>query len=98
MRRLAITHSVELKKEEAFEIIANARRVALMFSPPVPGSGYYTISTDPAVELGAGLNLSPGVGGVMITEELFGEAVQKSWYLIAEKPMKIGFLEAVSGG
>jgi hypothetical protein len=98
MRRLGYTHSVRLKANERFEIIANVRRVALLFSPPAPENAFYTVSTDPGVEVGAGLNLAPGVGGVTITDELYGEAVQKSWYAIAPEEMTIAYLEGLSGG
>jgi len=97
MRKLGAVRSVVLVANEPFEIIANDRRVALLFSPPVPTAKRpsYTINTDRAVAPGEGLNLAPGGGHVLITEELYGDAVQKSWYAVSAAAVTFGFLETV---
>jgi hypothetical protein len=70
------------------------KRIALLFSPPT-GESSYTVSNDPGVTLGSGMNLGPTAGPLLITLELFGDAVQKPWFGIASNPLTIGFLETV---
>ena len=72
------------------------KRVALLFSPPVVPNTFYTISTDPNVTLGVGINLLPSSGPVMISVETFGDAAVRPWYGIASTAMTIGYLEAVA--
>lgn len=79
----------------AAQIVAPSnKRVALLFSPPTAGS-VYTVSTDPNVILGGGMNLLPTSGPVLVTCELFGDAVHKPWYGVASSAETIGFLETV---
>jgi hypothetical protein len=78
-------------------------RVALLFSPPVGGINalpYYTVSTDPEVALGAGINVTAQSGPVTITNEQFGDATLRRWYAVGSEDMTIGYLETVdsSGG
>jgi hypothetical protein len=103
MPRHAIVRTAPLPGGTPFQIVANDYRVALMFSPPPPRAGagaanaQYTVSTDPGVTPGAGLNLAPTTGPLLITEEVHGDAVQKSWWVVSPTAMTIGFLEVLRG-
>jgi len=70
------------------------RRVALLFSPPV-GQSFYTLGNDPSITLGNGMNLASSASPLLITWELFGDAVHKPWFGIASDALTIGFLETV---
>jgi hypothetical protein len=72
-------------------------RLALLFSPPGSGAQFYTVSTDPAVTSGGGLNLNATTGPLEITAQAYGDAPVRSWYGIASpgSPLTIGFLETV---
>jgi len=74
----------------------STQRTALLFSPPTTAGSSYTVSTDPNVALGGGLNI--GVGGmpILVTEALFGDAVQKTWYAVGSGSFAVGFLETVA--
>jgi hypothetical protein len=101
MPRHAIVRTAPLPGGTPFQIIANDYRVALLFSPPLGRTGaagaQYTVSTDPGVTPGAGLNLAPTTGPLLITEEVHGDAVQKSWWVVSPTAMTIGFLEVLRG-
>jgi hypothetical protein len=69
-------------------------RVALLFSPPLSGS--YTVSTDPNLTSnGGGINLLPTSSPVVITPDLYGDAVTKPWYANASAQMSVGVLETI---
>jgi hypothetical protein len=70
-------------------------RVALLFTPPTSTGQSYTLTTEGGAVLGAGLNLSPGAGPILLTEEAFGDAVKRAWYAAANAGITIGFLETV---
>jgi hypothetical protein len=73
----------------------NDRRVALLFSPPATAGTSYTISTEPGVTLGAGINLHTTSGPVTISAAVFGDAVHRSWYAVASAAMTVGYVETV---
>lgn len=72
-------------------------RVALLFTPPTTAGQSYTITTDAGAVFGAGLNLTPTTSILLITEEVFGDAVKKAWYGAASGALTIGFLETTTG-
>jgi hypothetical protein len=71
-------------------------RVALLFSPPTGVGQSITLTTDAGAVLGSGLNLTSSTGLLLITEEVFGDAVKKAWYAAASGSLTLGFLETVS--
>ena len=84
-----------LSANAAVQIIGpSENRVGLLFSPPT-GTGTYTVSTEPSVALGSGLNLQATGIPILITGELFGDAIHKPWYAIADTALTVGFLETV---
>jgi hypothetical protein len=84
-----------LSANVAVQIIGPSEsRVGLLFSPPT-GTGTYTVSTEPSVTLGAGLNLQAASTPILITGELFGDAIHKPWYAIADTALNVGFVETV---
>jgi hypothetical protein len=86
-----------LKDTEATLVVGpSEKRVALVFSPPAGSDTYYTISTEPGLALGGGINVLPTGGPVTITVDTHGDAAMRSWYAIASAPMTIGYLEAVA--
>lgn len=95
MRKLGIVRSTALTTTRAQIIGPSEHRVALLFSAPTGASQTYTISTDPNVALDAGLNLSASIGPMLITEELFADAVKKAWFAISSSAFTIGFLETI---
>jgi hypothetical protein len=72
-------------------------RVALLFSPPAAAdrADYYTISTDPNVVLGGGINVLSTGGPVSISAAAHGDAAHRPWYAIASVGMTVGYLESV---
>ncbi|MEQ1735690.1 MAG: hypothetical protein ABL886_04725 [Rhodoglobus sp.] len=95
MRKLGIVRSVALTATAAQIVGPSEQRAALLFSPPTSGGVTYTVSTEPGVALGAGLNLSSTTGPLLLTEERFGDAVKKPWFAIASTTLTIGFLETI---
>jgi hypothetical protein len=69
------------------------KRVTLLFTPA--RGKRYTVSTDAAVTLDAGLTLFTEAGPLEITLDRHGDAVQKAWYGVAEAKLTIGLLETV---
>jgi hypothetical protein len=64
---------------------ANPNRVALLFSPPV--TGYYTLGLEPqSLNAGKGLNVAAGAGPVLLTRDLFGDGLDRSWWVVASGP------------
>src|SRR5579864_5834682 len=59
----------------------NHRRLVLLFSPPTTGS--FTVSTDPNVTPGLGLNLLPSGGPLELSFERYGGAVRRPWFAVA---------------
>jgi hypothetical protein len=96
MSRHGLVRSATLSASPAMVMGPSVHRVALLFAPPaIPGTSY-TVSTDPAVALGGGINLVPGGPPVVITKVPFGDAVQKPWYGVASAGLStIGFLETI---
>ena len=97
MRKLGIVRSIAVTvTTPATQIIGpSQQRVALLFSPPTTAGQSYTVSTDPSVVLAAGLNLTTTIGPILITEELYGDAVKKAWFAISSSNFTIGFLETI---
>ena len=95
MRKLGIVRSIALTATPTQIIGPSQQRVALLFSAPTTAGQVYTVSTDPSMTLGAGLNLSTAIGPILITEELFGDAVKKAWFAVASSAFTIGFLETI---
>lgn len=72
-------------------------RVALLFSPPTTVGQTITITTDASAVAGSGLNLTSNTGLLLITEELFGDAVKKPWYAAGGGgALTLGFLETIA--
>jgi hypothetical protein len=96
MTRFGVVRSAQLASTATMVIGPSAQRVALMFSPPtIPGTSY-TVSNDPAVVLGGGINLAAGSSPVEVSTTPYGDTVQKPWYGIASAGMStIGFLETI---
>lgn len=95
MRKIGTVRSITLTTSLAQIIGPSEHRGALLFSPPTTTGQSYTVSTDPTAALGAGINLTPSSGQVLVTEELFGDAVKKAWFAIASSGFAIGFLESI---
>jgi len=96
--RNGIVRTAPISTTAALVIGPNDQRVALMFSTPSNAGTFYTVSTDPGVTLGGGVNLLPTVGPVTLTIETHGDVVQRPWYGIASSGMAtIGIIETVSG-
>jgi hypothetical protein len=97
MQRYGVVRSVDLTASAlAAQIVGPSdRRVALLFSPPNDAKAVYTLSNDPNVKPGAGINISNASGNFLVTCELFGDAVNKPWYAVASSTVTIGFLEAI---
>lgn len=91
----SIVHTASLTTHATIICGPSEKRLALLFSPPIPGTAFYTISTDPAVTLGGGINLSSATSPVAITAQAHGDAPVRSWYGVASAAMTIGFLETV---
>ena len=96
MRKLGIVRAIPLTATASQIIGPSAQRTALLFSPPVTGTQAYTVSTDPQLNtVASGLNLTTTSGPLLITEELFGDAVKRAWFAIASSNFTIGFLETI---
>jgi hypothetical protein len=96
MQKYGLVRTVALPQTAPFsaQIVGPSdRRVAILFSPPKDPKTIYTLSNDPNVTLGAGINILHSAGNFLVTGELFGDAVRKPWYAIASATMTIGFLE-----
>ena len=94
-RKLGVVRGIALTTTPAQIIGPSEQRCALLFSPPITGGQTYTISTDPGMTTSVGLNLSTTTGPVLITEDLFGDAVKKSWFAVASSNFSIGVLESI---
>lgn len=94
-RKVSVVRSVALTTSLVQIIGPSQARVALVFSPPVTTGQSYTVTTAPSATLGAGLNLTASSGPLVLTEELFGDAVKKPWFAIANIALNIGFLESI---
>ena len=79
-------------------LIGNARRSAVLFSPPAEANAVYTLSTDPNVSLGNGLNVAAGGTYLLLSAKEHGEAVQKSWFAVSSADATFGYLEVTSAG
>ena len=95
MRKLGVVRSIALTTTPTQIIGPSQQRVALLFSPPTTTGQSYTVSTDPSMALAAGLNLSTTIGPILITEELFGDAVKKAWFAVSSSAFTVGFLETI---
>ena len=88
--------TVALTDKVALVCGPSEQRVALLFSPHP--NGFYTVSTDPNVALGAGINVIPDGGPVELTADACGDAVVRQWYGItnSDTPMTVGYIEVVA--
>jgi hypothetical protein len=94
MRKHGVVRSVAVTSTATQILGPSEQRVALLFSPPTTGN--YTVSTDPNVALGTGLNLMTTTPAILITIELFGDAVKKPWFAIGPAGgLTAGILETI---
>lgn len=96
MARFGIVRSARLSSTPTMIAGPSEQRVALLFSSPtIPGTSY-TVSTDAAVTLGGGINLSVGATPIEVSISSFGDAPQKPWYGVSSAGLAtIGFLETI---
>jgi hypothetical protein len=93
-----IVRKVKLGTQVTLLCGPSEKRDLLLISPPPVTSGgdYYTISTEPDVVIGEGLNINANSTPFTISAAVHGDAVTRAWYAIATATMKIGLLETVS--
>lgn len=95
MRKHGIVRTATLSTAMTQILGPSENRVAIVFTPPVTAGQSYTLTTESGGALNAGLNLTSTAGILLITEELFGDAVKKAWYAASSVGLTIGFLETV---
>jgi hypothetical protein len=97
MFKRGVVKSVALSGTATQIVGPSDARVALIFSSPTGTSQIVTFSTDANVALNGGLNLTPGSGMLVLTEDVCGDAVRSAWYGIASGTLTVGYLETISG-
>ena len=99
MSRHGIFQPVSLTATPKMILPPSTARKAILFptfSSTVAGA-FYTVSTDPGVASGIGINVFPNVEGpVLIDFATFGDVVQHAWYGVASSgaTFQLGLLEA----
>lgn len=75
----------------------NNKRVAIFFGSP--DANRYTVSTEPGVTLGNGLNQNLSVGGFWLLAKDAGPVVKKAWFGVSSSAANpIGFIEVLDNG
>ncbi len=95
MTRRSIVRTAALTTAMTQILGPSESRVAILFTPPTGTSQSYTLTTDGGALVNNGLNLTPSAGILLLTEEMFGDAVKKAWYAASSAGFTIGFLETV---
>jgi hypothetical protein len=97
MRTYGVVRGLSVTAAPVQVLGPSQQRVAIFFSPPLANT--YTVSTDPSVASGAGLNLLTTTPGILITRELYGDAVTKAWFAVGgASGATAGLLETISEG
>jgi hypothetical protein len=97
MTKNGTVRSVSIPQTVVTQILGpSEKRCALLFSPPTTSA--YTISTEPVVAFGSGLNMLTTTTPILITHELFGDAIYKPWYAVTTNPggLTVSFIETVN--
>ena len=97
MTRRSIVRTAALTTAMTQILGPSESRVAILFTPPITAGQSYTLTTDGGALVNNGLNLTPSAGILLLTEEMFGDAVKKAWYAASSAGFTIGFLETVVG-
>lgn len=96
MPRHGIVQSMAVGTTPVMILGTDARRRAILLSPPLSPTDSLTVSTERDVVSGAGLILAPGGQAITITREHFGDAITRPWFAVSSAgSLTLGLLVAV---